>query len=306
VIEFVIKRLLWTLLILWVVFTITFVLMELVPGGPFDGERVMDADIRKNYEKRYHFDKHPVVRYFLEIGSYCRGDFGISMKIQDFTVTEIIQQGFPISATLGVLALTFALVLGVFAGVSAAVRRGGVYDVGLMSVATIGIALPEFVVAGLAVILFVFILPLFPAAGWGSWRQLVLPTICLGLPYAAYIARLTRTGMLDILSQDYIRTARAKGLLSRTVVVRHALKGALLPVVSYIGPATAGILTGSMVEEKIFALPGLGVHLVQSCMQRDYTLVMGLTMFYTVILCVMNLIVDILYKVLDPRIKLEA
>lgn len=304
--EFVIKRFLWTLLILWVVFTITFFLMRAVPGGPFSGDRAMDPDIKKNFDRMYQLDRPLPVQYVLWLSRYISGDFGLSMKIRDFSIGEIIAQGFPISATLGILALLFALVLGVFAGVMAAVRRGSFFDVGLMSIATIGIALPEFVVAGLAIIVFVFLIPIFPAAGWGSWMQLVLPTICLGLPYAAYIARLTRTGMLDVLSQDYIRTARAKGLLSRTVVIRHALKGALLPVVSYMGPATAGILTGSMIEEKIFALPGLGVHLVESCMQRDYTLVMGLTMFYTIILCTMNFIVDIFYKLLDPRIKLDA
>jgi oligopeptide transport system permease protein len=306
VIEFFVKRLLWTLLIFWVVFSITFALVRAVPGGPFSREKTLDPDIQRNIEKRYNLDKHWSEQYVIELGNYLRGDFGISMSIRDFTINEIIAQGFPISATLGVGALTFALALGIFSGAVAAVNRSGPLDVGLMSVATLGIALPEFVVAGLVIILFVFEIPLFPAAGWGTWQQLMLPILCLGLPYAAYIARLTRTGMLDILSQDYIRTARAKGLLPRTVIVRHALKGALLPVVSYIGPAAAGILTGSLVEEKIFALPGLGVHLVQSCDQRDYTLAMGLTMFYTAILCAMNLVVDMGYKLLDPRIKLEA
>lgn len=305
-IEFFVKRLLWTLLIFWVVFTMTFALVRAVPGGPFDREKKLDPDIKKNMEKRYNLDKHWSEQYAIELGNYLHGDFGVSMSIRDFTINEIISQGFPISASLGIGALAFALALGIASGTLAAVNRSGPLDVGLMSVATIGIALPEFVVAGLVIILFVFKIPLFPAAGWGTWQQLVLPILCLGLPYAAYIARLTRTGMLDVLSQDYIRTARAKGLLPRTVIVRHALKGALLPVVSYIGPAAAGILTGSMVEEKIFALPGLGVHLVESCNQRDYSLAMGLTMFYTGILCVMNLIVDIGYKLLDPRIKLEA
>lgn len=305
-IAFLIKRLLWTLLIFWVVFTITFVLMHSVPGGPFSSDRALDPDIKKNFDRRYNLDKPLAVQYALELGNYCRGEFGLSMKIRDFSINEIIAQGFPVSATLGLAALIFALALGIFAGVTAAVRRGGLFDVGLMTIATVGISLPEFVVAGLAIIMFVFLIPIFPAAGWGSWQQLVLPTICLGLPYAAYIARLTRTGMLDVLSQDYIRTAYAKGLLSRTVIIRHGLKGALLPVVSYIGPAAAGILTGSLIEEKIFALPGLGVHLVESCAQRDYSLAMAMTMFYTLILCAMNFIVDFFYTLLDPRIKLDA
>jgi len=306
VIEFLVKRFLWTLLIFWVVFTITFFLMRAVPGGPFSGEKALDPDIERNFKQRYNMNAELHEQYLTELSRYCRGDFGVSMKIKDFSINEIIAQGFPISGTLGFGALFFALTLGITAGATSAVNRSGFSDVGLMTIATIGIALPEFVVASLVVITFVFLIPVFPAAGWGSLSQLVLPVVCLGLPYAAYIARLTRTGMLDVLSQDYIRTARAKGLLPRTVILRHALKGALLPVVSYIGPATAGILTGSMIEEKIFAIPGLGMHLVESATQRDYSLTMGLTMFYTLLLCAMNFIVDVFYKLLDPRIQLEA
>jgi len=306
VIAFVIKRALWTLLVLWVVFTLSFFLMKAVPGGPFSSDRVVSPDIKKNIEARYNLDKPVGVQYLIELGNYCRGEFGMSMKLHDFTINEIIAQGLPVSASLGLLALWFSLIVGIFAGITAAVRRGRLVDYGLMTVATVGIALPEFVVAGLAIIAFVFLLPIFPAAGWGSPQQLVLPVICLGLPYAAYVARLTRSGMLDVLSQDYIRTAHAKGLSSAVVIRRHALKGALLPVLSYLGPATAGILTGSLVEEKIFAIPGLGVHLIESATSRDYTLAMALTMFYTVVLCGMNFLVDVSYKLLDPRIKLDA
>lgn len=305
-ISFVFRRFLWTLLVLWVVFTITFFLMRAVPGGPFSTDRAMHPDIRKNFEARYNLDKPVVVQYLIELEHYCRGEFGISMSLHDFSINEIVAQGLPVSMSLGLLALWFALTLGIVAGIAAAVRRGHLIDHGLMAVATVGIALPEFVVAGLAIIVFVFYWPLFPAAGWGTARQLVLPVVCLGLPYAAYVARLTRSGMLDVLSQDYIRTAHAKGLSPTTIIRRHALKGALLPVLSYLGPATAGILTGSLVEEKIFAIPGLGVHLVQSCLSRDYTLAMALTMLYTVLLCVMNFVVDVSYKFLDPRIKLDA
>lgn len=304
-IRFLLNRLAWTLLVLWVVFTLSFFLMRAVPGGPFSSERALDPDIRRNFEARYNLDKPLQVQYLLELQNYCRGEFGLSMKLRDFTINEIIAQGFPVSSLLGLLALLFALAIGITAGIASALRRGHLIDHGLMAVATIGIALPEFVVAGVAIICFVFLLPLFPAAGWGTPQQLVLPVLCLGAPYAAYVARLTRSGMLDVLSQDYIRTAHAKGLAPPTVVLRHALKGALLPVVSYLGPATAGILTGSLVEEKIFAIPGLGVHLIESASQRDYTLAMALTMLYTVLLCVMNLVVDVAYKLLDPRIKLQ-
>ena len=301
-----VKRLLWTVFTLWVVFTVTFVLMRSVPGGPFSGERSLDPDIERNFKARYNLDKPLHVQYLLELKNYLRGDLGLSMKLRDFTIAEIIAQGFPISASLGVLALAFALVVGIAAGTVSAVRRGRALDVVVMSAATVGIALPEFIVAGLSILGFVFLVPLFPAGGWGSPQQLILPSICLGLPYAAYVARLSRTGMLDVLSQDYVRTARAKGLSSPAVVVRHALRGALLPVVSYLGPATAGILTGSLVEERIFAIPGLGVHLIESATQRDYTLAMALTMLYTVILCGMYITVDLFYVVLDPRMKSEA
>jgi oligopeptide transport system permease protein len=306
VIAFVVRRFLWTLLVLWTVFTISFFLMRAVPSGPFSSDRAMHPDIRRNFEARYNLDKPVHVQYAIELANYCRGEFGISMSLHDFTINEIIAQGLPVSVALGLLALWFALGLGIVSGIAAAVRRGKFVDHGIMAVATVGIALPEFVVAGLAIIVFVFLFPVFPAGGWGTPRQLVLPVVCLGLPYAAYVARLTRSGMLDVLSQDYIRTAHAKGLKPATIIRRHAMKGALLPVMSYLGPATAGILTGSLVEEKIFAIPGLGVHLVQSCFSRDYTLAMALTMLYTVLLCAMNFIVDVSYKLLDPRIKLDA
>jgi oligopeptide transport system permease protein len=306
VISFLIKRLLWTAATMWVVFTATFFLMRAVPGGPFDGERKLDPEIKRNIEARYGTNDDLDVQYFRELGRAVRGDLGPSYKLADFTVNEIIAQGFPISASLGTLALCFALGLGIPTGILAAVWRGRGLDYGPMTVATIGMALPEFFVAPLAVILFVFLWPLFPAAGWGSWDQLILPSVCLGLPFAAYIARLTRTGMLEVLSQDYIRTAYAKGLTSTDVVLRHAVKGALLPVVSFLGPATAGILTGSLIEESIFAIPGLGIHFVQSAQQRDYTLAMGLVLLYFLLLSVMNLVVDLLYKLLDPRVKIDS
>jgi oligopeptide transport system permease protein len=186
-----------------------------------------------------------------------------------------------------------------------AAYRGSIADVALMSVATIGIALPSFVVAGLAILVFVFMIPIFPAAGWGTFQQLVLPAACLGALYAAEIARITRSSMLDVLSQDHIRTARAKGLSQSAVLLRHALPGAMLPVVSFLGPATAGILTGSVVIEKIFAIPGLGWHFVQAALQRDYTLTMGLVLLYTFMLFMLNFLVDLSYRILDPRVELS-
>jgi oligopeptide transport system permease protein len=261
--------------------------------------------VEANLKRAYNLDLPVYQQYFIQLGRAVRGDLGPSYRLADFTVAEIIAQGLPISAALGVLALAFAIVLGLAAGIVSAVYRGTVADVLLMTAATIGIALPSFVIASLAILLFVFLIPLFPAAGWGTVRQLVLPAICLGALYAAEIARITRTGMLDTLSQDYIRTARAKGLGQTAIVLRHALPGTLLPVVSFLGPATAGILTGSVVMEKIFAIPGLGWHFVQAALQRDILLEMGLVLLYTVLLCTMNFLVDLSYAILDPRVELN-
>jgi oligopeptide transport system permease protein len=302
---FVVRRLIGIALTLLVVYTITFFLVRAVPGGPFSGERQLDPEIEANFKRVYNLDLPVYQQYFIEIGRALRGNLGLSQRLQDFTVSDVIVQGFPISAALGSLALTFAILLGMAAGITSAVYRGSAADVLLMSAATIGIAVPSFVIASLAILLFVFLVPLFPAAGWGTVWHLVLPALCLGTLYAAEIARITRTGMLDTLSQDYIRTAQAKGLSQAVVVLRHALPGTMLPVVSFLGPATAGILTGSVVIEKIFAIPGLGWHFVQAALQRDFTLEMGLVLLYTALLCVMNFLVDISYAILDPRVELR-
>lgn len=292
-------------LTLWVVFTVSFFLMRSVPGSPLTRERQMEPEVQRNIERRYNLDKPLYEQYLTELGNVLRGDLGPSYRMGDFTVNRVIAEGFPISASLGILALFFALTLGLTAGVVSAVWRGSPFDYALMSLATIGIALPSFVLAGLSIMLFVFMIPIFPAAGWGSFKQLILPAFCLGAPYAAEIARLTRTGMLDVMGQDYIRTAYAKGLSSQRVILLHGLRGALLPIVSFLGPAIAGILTGSLVVEQIFAIPGVGMHFIQAATQRDYTLAMGLVLLYTVLLYSMNFLVDLSYSILDPRVKLE-
>jgi oligopeptide transport system permease protein len=304
-IAFVVRRLLGLLVTLWVVYTATFFLMYAVPGGPFSSDRKLDPEVEANLKRAYNLDLPVHQQYFIQLGRAVRGDLGPSYRLADFSVVDILAQGLPISASLGMLALAFAMVLGMAAGIVSAVFRGSTADVLLMTAATIGIALPSFVIASLAVLLFVFLIPLFPAAGWGSLRQLVLPATCLGALYAAEIARITRTSMLDTLSQDYIRTARAKGLGQAAVVLRHALPGTLLPVVSFLGPATAGILTGSIVVEKIFAIPGLGWHFVQAALQRDFLLEMGLVLLYTLLLYTMNFLVDLSYAILDPRVELN-
>lgn len=304
-IAFCLRRLLWMVLTLWVVFSASFFLMRSVPGGPFDSERALEPEIEQHIKKRYHLDKPLIEQYLIELGNVARGDLGYSFKLGDYTVNQVIAAGLPISATLGLWALAFALSLGLLAGITSAVFRGSWADVALMLIATIGIALPNFVIAGICIILFVFLIPLFPAAGWGDFSQLVLPAFCLGAPYAAYVARIARTSMLDVLSQDHIRTARAKGAPPLRVVFVHALRGALLPVVSFLGPAIAGILTGSLVVEQVFAIPGLGSHFVLAAIQRDYTLAMGLVLLYTVLLYVMNWLVDLSYAYLDPRVELH-
>lgn len=305
VLIFLLKRLLWVVVTLWIVFTVSFFLMREVPGGPFQMEQATDPDIQKRIEAAYDLDKPKLVQYAKTLGMAVTGDLGPSFQMRDYTVNAVLAEGLPRSLALGSLALLMALLLGISAGSVSAVRRGGLLDRSMMLLATIGIALPNFVIASLLILLFVIEVPALPAAGWGSLRYLVLPAFCLGAPFAAYIARLTRTGMLEVLTQDYIRTARAKGLSPFRVLTGHALKGGLLPVASFLGPAVAGILTGSLVIEKIFAIPGIGTYFVQAALNRDYTLAMGCVLWYTALVSLMNLLVDISYTVLDPRVKLE-
>ncbi len=320
---FLLRRLLWFALTLLAVVAISFVLMRAVPGGPFDADRALNEVVERNLQARYHLD-WSLPRQFLHyvgplnldqqglfgdrtriFGGVLAGDLGPSFSMRDYTVNDIIAQSLPVSVLLGLLALFWALVLGLGAGLASALRPHGGLDVALRLLATLGIALPNFVIASLLILLLAFAIPLAPVAGWGSLRHMLLPSLALGAPFAAYIARLTRTGMLEVLSSDWIRTARAKGLPARLVIVRHALAGGLLPVISYLGPAAAGILTGSLVIEKIFNIPGTGSHFVNSALSRDYTLSMGVTILYTAMVFALNTAVDLAYGLLDPRIELE-
>ncbi len=303
--RFILHRLVWLVITMWVVFTVTFALIRAVPGGPFDSAKPVPPEVRRTLERRYNKDTPVLVQYWHELTRLARLDFGYCMKMGDYSVNEVLREGFPISAALGVLALTFALSLGLLTGVISAAYRGSTADVALRLVTTVGIAVPNFVIAGVAILLFVFLIPLFPAAGWGDWRQLILPAFCLGAPFAAEIARISRTSLLDALSNDYIRTAQAKGASGQRVLIVHGLRNALLPVVSFLGPAAAGVLTGSLVVEKIFAIPGLGVYFVTAAELRDWTVLMGVVLLDTFVLCLMNLLVDISYVWLDPRVKLE-
>ncbi len=306
IVSFLIKRSLWIVATLWLVYTVSFFLMRSVPGGPFSSERNVPPEIERNLKARYNLDLPLWEQYQLNLSEAIRGDLGPSLTLQDYSVNEVIAEGFPVSASLGILAMTFALSVGVTTGVISAVRRYQVWDRSLMTLATLGIAIPNFVLASLLIMTFVFLVPLFPSGGWGSLSHLVLPVIALGSAYAASIARLTRTGMLEVIGQDFITTAKAKGLSERTVLMRHALPCALTPVVSYLGPATAGILTCSLVLEKVFFLPGMGSHFIEAALQRDYPLALGMVLVYTLLLMVLNLIVDFTYAILDPRVELQA
>ena len=302
---FLLRRAVWIVVTLWVVYTISFALMRSVPGGPFSSERQVPDAIKRNIEERYRLNDPLWMQYRDNLALALKGDFGLSFKLGDFSVNDVIYQGFPVSASLGILAITFALIFGLTAGVISASRRNTGWDVVSMTFAALGVAVPNFVLASLAIIVFVFWMHLVPAGGWGTLRQLILPALCLSAPVAAYLARLTRAAMLDVLNLDYIRTAYAKGLSERQVVLRHALRGSLLPAISYLGPAAAAVLTGSPIIERIFNIPGMGSHFVEAALQRDYTLSLGVIMAYTALLLGMNTLVDLSYALIDPRVKME-
>ena len=280
-------------------------MIRLAPGGPFDKERVVPPEISANLNRVYHLDEPLPQQFVRYLAGLLKGDFGPSFKYRDFTVTELIAAGFPVSLKIGALAIVIAVVLGMSLGMYAAQRRNSAADHIVMSVAMTGIAVPNFVVAPLLSLVLGVYLNLLPVGGWGDGnvRHLVLPVIALALPQVAYVARLSRGSMIEVLASDYIRTARAKGLPRRTIIFRHALKGAMAPVVSYLGPATAAIVTGSVVIEQIFGIPGLGRYFVQGALNRDYTLVMGVVVFYGTLIILLNLAVDLIYGLLDPRVR---
>jgi oligopeptide transport system permease protein len=290
---------------LFIIVTLTFFLMRAAPGGPFDTEQSLPPEIMANLQKAYGLDQPVWIQYGRYLKSLSRGDFGPSFKYKDFSVTELIGQGFPITLKLGVIAMALALLLGIPLGVFAALHHNSAADSATMALAVVGIAIPSFVVLPFLGLLFGVYLHWLPVAGWepGSIRHLALPVIALALPPLAYIARLTRGSMLEILRSHYIRTAFAKGLPLRTVILRHALRPALTPVASYLVPAVASIMTGSLVVESIAGLPGIGRYLVQGAINRDYTLVLGMVIIYSTLLIGMGLVVDLLYAWLDPRVR---
>jgi len=305
VLAYVLKRLLGAVPTLAVIVVLAFVLMRLAPGGPFDEEQAIAPEIRSNLEQAYGLDQPLHVQLGRYLSGLSRGDFGPSFKFKDFTVTELIAAGLPISLKLGGLAILVAVTIGVPLGVLAALRHNRAVDHLVMALAVVGIAVPVFVVAPLAALVFGVHLGWLPVGGWrpGEWRDMVLPVAALALPVAAYVARLTRGSLLEVLGSPFVRTARARGIGTARVVWRHALPAALIPVVSYLGPAAAAVLTGSLVVEVLFGLPGLGRHLVQGALNRDYTLVLGMVVVYATMMVLMNLLVDVAYAWLDPRVR---
>ncbi len=305
--SYALRRSLAAIPTLLVLVALAFFLVRAAPGGPFDTERNLPPEIEANLEQAYHLDEPLPQQFGRYLWNVVRGDFGPSFHYRDYTVTELIATGFPVSLRLGASAMLLALLLGVSAGVIAALRQNRPTDHGVMFVAMTGISIPNFVMAPLLILVFAVYLGWLPAGGLGGSElqmvNMLLPVVTLALPQVAYIARLTRASFIEVLRSDFVRTARAKGLPERLVIMRHALRPALLPVVSYLGPATAGIITGSVVIEQIFGVPGLGRYFVQGALNRDYTLVLGVVIFFGVLIVVFNLLVDLLYAFLDPRVR---
>ena len=304
--RFIGRRLLVAVPTLFLVVTLAFFMMRAAPGGPFDMDRKLSPEIERNVLARYGMNRPLGEQYLSYLAGVARGDLGPSLKYKDKTVLDILKENAPISLRLGGLAISLAVVVGVSLGVLAAARQNRAGDHLVMGIAVLGVCIPTFVTAPLLVLAFASKLGWLPSGGWndGAWRNLVLPVLVLALPQVAVISRLTRAGMIEVLRSNYIRTARAKGLPEHRVILRHALRAAILPLVSYLGPACAGLLTGSLVVEKIFNLPGLGRFFVISALQRDYTVVMGMVIVYAALILVLNLAADLIHAALDPRVRL--
>ncbi len=300
------RRLLSLLPTLLMLITVAFFMMRIAPGGPFDSEKSLPTEIEANLNAKYHLDEPLLQQYFRYLGQVAVLDFGPSFQYKDWTVNELIAQGFPVSLTVGLLAMTLAFVLGTFLGIAAALRQNTRIDYSLMGVAMLGISIPNFVIAPLLILLLAVYAGWLPAGGW-DWgiASMVLPVLTLALPATAYIARLTRGSMIEVLHSNFIRTAQAKGLPESVVIRRHALRPVLLPVISFMGPATAGMISGSVVIERIFSIPGLGSYFVQGALNRDYTLVMGVVIFYGVLIILLNFVVDLIYAWLNPKIRYD-
>jgi oligopeptide transport system permease protein len=303
--SFIIRRLLIIVPMALLVVTVTWALVRMAPGNFYTSEKALPAAVKANIIKKYGLDKEWYEQYGIMMGNIVRGDFGDSLRYEGQSVNEIIWRHLPYSATVGVIAYLLALGIGLTAGIVASLKQNSAFDYAAMSMAMLGQSVPNFVIGPILVLIFSLGLYIFPPARWGGISSLVLPVITLSAIYAAYIARLTRAGMLEVMRSDYIRTARAKGLDEKTVLLRHAVRGGLIPVVSYTGPALAGLLAGTVVVERVFAIPGLGNIFIQSVLNRDEPLILGIVAFLSIMIMVFNLLVDISYAFLDPRIRFE-
>lgn len=303
--SFIIRRLLLVIPMALLVVTVTWVLIRAAPGSFYSSEKKLPPAIEENIKKKYGLDKPVYQQYGLMMLNILKFDFGDSLKYPGQTVNEIIFRHFPYSATIGILAYILALTVGLAAGILAALKQNSAFDYGSMALAMVGLSVPNFVLGPILVLLFSMGLYILPPARWGGISYLIMPVVTLALIYAAYIARLTRAGMLEVMRSDYIRTARAKGLNEKTVLLKHGLRGGIIPVVSFTGPALASLLAGTVVVEKVFAIPGLGNIFIQSVLNRDEPLILGIVAFLSILIMVFNLLVDISYGFLDPRIRYE-
>jgi oligopeptide transport system permease protein len=302
---FILRRLLLIIPMALLVVTLTWVLVRLAPGNFYSGEKKLPASIEANIRKKYGLDEPWYKQYGLMMANIVRSDFGDSLKYEGQSVNEIIGRHLPYSATIGILAYLLALIIGLAAGTIAALKQNSPFDYASMSLAMVGLSVPNFVLGPILVLIFSFWLYWLPPARWGGVAALILPVITLAAIYAAYIARLTRAGMLEVLRSDYIRTARAKGLDEKTVLLRHALRGGIIPVLSFTGPALAALLAGTVVVERVFVIPGLGNIFIQAVLNRDEPLILGIVAFLSILIMILNLIVDISYGFIDPRIRYE-
>lgn len=303
---YIIKRFFASVLTLLVVFTVTFFLMNLIPGGPFTGDKNLPPNILHNLEVKFGLDQPLLIQYLHYFKNvFLHFDFGVSIKQPGMTVTQIIATYFPVSARLGLISIAIAVFIGTILGIIAALKNGRAGDRTVMVIATIGTSVPSFVLGTVALILFGVTFPILPTTGLDSWQNYIMPGFALSFFPLSFCSRLMRSSMLDVINQDYIKTARAKGLTEQKVVFKHAMRNAILPIVTYLGPLMAQVLTGSFVIESIFSIPGLGSFFVQSINNRDYAVILGTTIFYGAFLIAMNFIVDMLYILIDPRIKLN-
>lgn len=304
--KYTLKRIALTIVVIWVVVTLTFVLMHAIPGNPFAKEGRMPESVYRNLQRHFNLDKPLIEQYGLYLKDVARFNLGPSMKSQTMTVNDMINNGFPVSAHLGLQSLIFAVFVGLVLGITAALKHNKWQDYSAMVLSIIGISVPSFILATLLIKFVAVDWKLLPVATWKSWAHTILPTISLAMMTLAYLARLMRSSMLDVLGQDYIKTAKAKGLSQGTVIIKHGIRNAILPVVTVLGVTATNLLTGSFVIEKIFGIPGMGEMFVKSISNRDYPVILGSTIFYSALLTVLTLIIDLVYKLIDPRINVSG